>query len=51
MILRDRIFLAIGILLIDLCVFFIPLIAVLLAYILIARPVWFRDWTTRLYAD
>lgn len=38
----QRILLALIILLVDLAVFFLPLSAIFLAYILLANPAWFR---------
>ncbi|MDY6879113.1 MAG: hypothetical protein SV686_02580 [Thermodesulfobacteriota bacterium] len=43
-----RIFLAIGILAIDLIVFFFPLTAVFLIYILFVNPPWFREFLDNL---
>jgi hypothetical protein len=43
-----RIFLAIGILLVDVFVFFVPLTAFFLVYILFFNPPWFRDFLDRL---
>ena len=40
----QRILLSIGILLIDLIVFFLPLTALFLVYIILANPVWFREF-------
>ncbi len=47
--LSHRLVLALLIVLLDTAVFLIPLAAVLIAYILLARPPWFRDWVDRLY--
>jgi len=41
---KKRILLAIGIMLIDLGVFFLPLTAIFLVYIVIYNPPWFRDF-------
>lgn len=38
-----RILLALGVIAVDLAVFFIPLTALFLAYIFIYNPPWFRD--------
>ena len=46
-----RILLSIGILFIDLIVFFLPLTALFLIYILIANPHWFRDFLNNLDAN
>lgn len=43
-----RILLCIGILLVDLAVFALPLTALFLIYILIGNPFWFRDFLNRL---
>jgi hypothetical protein len=43
-----RILLCIGILLVDLAVFALPLTALFLIYILIANPPWFREFLNRL---
>lgn len=43
-----RILLSLGILLVDLAVFFLPLTAVFLVYILIVNPPWFRDFLNNL---
>ena len=42
--LRNRIFLCIGIMVVDLVVFFLPLTALFLIYIIIYNPPWFRDF-------
>jgi hypothetical protein len=44
----NRILLSIGILAIDLLVFFLPLTALFLIYILLANPPWFREFLDRL---
>ncbi|MBW1752522.1 MAG: hypothetical protein JRJ46_05350 [Deltaproteobacteria bacterium] len=43
-----RILLSIGILAVDLAIFFMPLTALFLMYILIANPLWFRDFLNNL---
>jgi hypothetical protein len=45
---KKRILLAIGILLVDLIVFFLPLTALFLIYILLFNPPWFRDFLNKL---
>jgi hypothetical protein len=40
----QRVLLSIGILLIDLIVFFLPLTALFLVYIILTNPVWFRKF-------
>ena len=47
--LSHRLVLALLIVFVDTAAFLIPLTAVLLAYILLARPPWFRDWVEQLY--
>ena len=44
----QRILLSLGILIIDLAVFYLPLTAFFLIYILIANPPWFRDFLNNL---
>lgn len=44
----QRILLAVAILAIDLLLFFLPLSAIFLAYVLIANPPWFRDYLNNL---
>jgi hypothetical protein len=44
----NRILLALGVVALDLVVFFIPLTAIFLAYILIYNPPWFRDFLNTL---
>ena len=46
--LGQRIILSVGILLIDLIVFFLPLTALFLIYIIMANPVWFREFLQKL---
>jgi hypothetical protein len=43
-----RIFLAVGILLVDLFIFFLPLTALFLIYIIVFNPSWFRDFLNNL---
>jgi len=40
----NRIFLCLGIFLLDLIFFFLPLTALFLAYILLLNPPWFREF-------
>jgi hypothetical protein len=47
--LAHRLVLALLIVVFDTAAFAVPLASVLLAYILLARPAWFRDWVDRLY--
>ena len=48
MTMNKRILICVGILLVDLAVFFLPLTALFLIYILIVNPPWFRDFLNRL---
>ena len=41
---KKRILLSAGILLVDLFVFFLPLTALFLIYIIVFNPAWFRDF-------
>jgi len=43
-----RILICFGILLIDLAVFFLPLTALFLIYIILANPSWFREFLQKL---
>ncbi len=45
----DRIVLAATLVLVDLVLFAVPATALLAAYVILARPPWFRDWVGRLY--
>lgn len=47
----DRLTLALLLVLGDTLVLVIPLAALLIAYVLLARPAWFRDWVDRVYRD
>ena len=44
----QRVLLSIGILLVDLLIFFLPLTAFFLIYILMYNPTWFRDFLNTL---
>ena len=44
----NRILLALGVIALDLVVFFIPLTAFFLAYVLIYNPPWFREFLNTL---
>jgi hypothetical protein len=35
----------------ELVVFFLPLMAILSAYVILVRPVWFKNWIDRIYAS
>ena len=45
-----RVLLALGVVTLDLVVFFLPLTALFLAYIFIYNPAWFRDFINSLNA-
>jgi hypothetical protein len=45
----DRIALAVAVVLIDLALFAVPLTGLMAAYLILARPPWFRAWVERLY--
>jgi hypothetical protein len=45
---KQRIILAVAILAADLVVFFLPLAAIFLAYVLVFNPPWFRDFINNL---
>ena len=46
----NRVLLALGVVALDLVVFFVPLTAVFLAYILIYNPPWFKEFLNTLDA-
>jgi hypothetical protein len=46
----NRVLLALGVVALDLVVFFVPLTAVFMAYILIYNPPWFREFLSTLDA-
>ncbi len=45
----ERIALAFVVVLIDLALFAVPLTGLMAAYLILARPPWFRAWVERLY--
>jgi hypothetical protein len=45
----ERLVWALLIVIVDAAAFALPLAALVLAYVVIARPPWFRDWVERLY--
>ncbi len=45
---QNRILLALGIILLDLIVFFLPLTAFFLAYVVLYNPPWVKDFLERL---
>jgi hypothetical protein len=44
----NRVLLALGVVVVDLAVFFVPLTAVFMAYILVYNPPWFREFLNTL---
>jgi hypothetical protein len=46
----DRLIWALLIVVVDTVVVVIPLCAMVLAYVIVARPAWFRRWVDDLYA-
>jgi hypothetical protein len=46
----NRVLLALGVVVVDLAVFFVPLTAVFMAYILVYNPPWFREFLNTLNA-
>ena len=44
----NRVLLALGVIALDLVVFFVPLTALFLAYILVYNPPWFREFLNTL---
>ena len=44
----DRWMLAIALVVIDVAIFMVPLTGLMAAYILLARPPWFKTWVERL---
>jgi hypothetical protein len=49
--LAERLIWASLIVIVDAAAFVVPLAAFLLAYVVLARPRWFRDWVERLYHE
>ena len=47
--LADRLVWALVIVIVDTAAFAIPLAALVLAYVLVARPRWFREWVEQVY--
>ena len=47
----ERLLVASVILLLDILIFALPLTALFAVYVLMARPVWFKDWILRVYED
>lgn len=48
--LSERLVLALGIVLVDTVAFALPLTGLVAAWVILARPPWFREWVERLYA-
>lgn len=42
---------AVGILLVDMLIFAVPLTAVFAAYVLVTRPAWFKNWVGKIYSE
>lgn len=49
--LADRVLWALLVVVVDTVAFAVPLSAILLAYVLLARPPWFRDWVEQVYRE
>lgn len=49
--LTERLVWALIIVIVDAAAFALPLAALVLAYVLLVRPLWFRDWVARLYSE
>lgn len=47
----DRWLVAIALVLVDLFIFIAPLTGLVAAYVLIARPAWFKKWVEEIYAS
>jgi hypothetical protein len=47
----ERILIAVAVVMIDLVLFALPLTGLLAAFIILARPPWFRQWVERLYTS
>jgi hypothetical protein len=47
----ERVLLAVAVIAFDLLIFVVPLTGLLAAFILLARPPWFREWVERLYSQ
>ena len=45
----ERVALAVLIIVLDVAVFVVPVTGLLAAWVLLARPPWFREWVDRLY--
>ena len=47
----ERLLIAMIVLLVDILIFALPLTAAFAVYVLLARPIWFKDWMLRVYED
>lgn len=47
----DRLLWALLLIVVDTAAFAVPLAALLLAYVMLARPPWFRNWVEQLYRE
>jgi hypothetical protein len=47
--LGERVTLAVAIVVLDVAVFVVPVTGLLAAWVLLARPPWFKEWVERLY--
>jgi hypothetical protein len=47
----ERVTLAVLLVVVDAIAFALPLVALLAAYVILARPPWFRGWVDRLYGS
>lgn len=45
----ERVLLAVVLVVADLVLFAVPLTALVAAWVIVARPPWFREWVARLY--
>ena len=46
----ERLVFAIAVVVIDAILFVVPVAGLFVAYVIVARPPWFRDWVAALYA-
>jgi len=46
----ERVLLAVAVVLVDVAVVVVPITALVVAWVVLARPPWFREWVERLYA-
>jgi hypothetical protein len=47
----ERVLLAVAVIAVDLLIFVVPVTGLVAAFILLARPPWFREWVERLYSQ